>query len=111
MATNQAARQNLQSVTLRILRAHEFARTSSVAVSVLVDLVSRFLDLLATSTTEHAQFAGRNSANLYDALDAFEELGIDMAEMLEWRRRDAHVLSQYASTLPEPTLAGQQALK
>lgn len=111
MATNEAARQHLQSATLRALRAHEFSKTSSNAVSVLVDLVSRFLDLLAASTAEHAQFAGRTSANLHDALEAFEELGIDVGEVLEWRRRDAPALSQYASTMPEPTLAGSLYFK
>lgn len=107
MATQQAVQRHIHLATLRILRGHDFSRTSSNAVSVLVDLVSRFFDLVATSTAEHANFAGRDSANVYDVLQAFEELGIDLDEMLEWCRRDAPALDQYAPTIPQPPFAGK----
>lgn len=53
---------------------------------------------MATATSEHAQLAGRTSANFYDALIALEEVGIELDEILDWRRLDGPILAEYHPT-------------
>lgn len=103
----------LRTATLRIIRAHDFSRTSNTAVHALVDLLARFLDLVAGTTSEHAQLAGRTSANFYDALMALEEVGIDLDEIIQWRRMDGSMLSEYRRTTQEGIvgLSGEYSLQ
>lgn len=99
----------LTTATRHILRAHDFSKCSSTATDTIVDLLSRFLELVATSTGEYAQLAGRDSANIFDGISALEEVGFGVEETLKWCRRDGPFLSNYRSASP-PLNANRTAL-
>jgi len=107
-----AVQHQLRAATLRIAHAHDFSKTSNLAISVLVDLLSGFLELLASASVQHAQLAGRTSFNFYDALAALEELGIDVYEVMQWCRRDGSAMLEYQLPLPRHCndLAGELAI-
>jgi hypothetical protein len=95
-----AVQHQLRAATLRIAHAHDFSKTSGLAISVLVDLLGGFFELLASATAEHARLARRTSTNFFDALAAFEELGIDICEVIQWCRRDGPSFLEYQISLP-----------
>ena len=104
-----AVQHQLRAAILRIAHAHDFSKTSSLAISVLVDLLSGFFELLVSAAAEHARLARRTFTNCYDALSAFEELGIDIYEVIQWCRRDGLPSLEYQRPLPRYSngLAGE----
>ncbi|KAF8621464.1 hypothetical protein AX15_007758 [Amanita polypyramis BW_CC] len=86
----------LETAALRTLHAHAFSRSSSLALHVLTDLLSRYFALLASTCAKYAHHAGRRSFTLYDALGALDELGISMDELSDFAAIEAKELSRYA---------------
>lgn len=106
-----AVHHELTRATYKILRAHEFTRSSSAATDVIVHLVSRFLELVATSSGEYTQLAGRSTVNVFDCMNALDEMGWDLEETLRWCNTDGPLLASYRPGEPSPdastmTLAG-----
>ncbi|KAF8305831.1 hypothetical protein DL93DRAFT_2089228 [Clavulina sp. PMI_390] len=99
-STREAVHRHLRNATVTVVRAHDFAKTSQTAVHVLTDLLARFCDLLIGTTSEHAHLAGRTSANVLDALAALEELGMDVQDLMDWRRVDGPTIAEYHSHEP-----------
>lgn len=85
---------HLHKVTLETLNAVSFNRASTSASNVLTDLLSRYLNLLAVTCSQYAQHAGRNGANLHDAVNALEELGVDVEELLDWGKGEGIALER-----------------
>lgn len=97
-----AVHHELTRATYKILRAHEFTRSSSAATDVIVHLVSRFLELVATSSGEYTQLAGRSTVNVFDCMNALDEMGWDLEETLRfvgdggsWSRRGLYRLNRW----------------
>lgn len=79
-----ASHKFFESTTHRALHAHSFSRSSSQASGVLTDLLSRYLQLLASSCVKYAQHAGRASITIRDAVCALDELGVGVDELSEY---------------------------
>ena len=86
----------LESVTLKTLHAHNFARASTQASFELTDLLSRYLTLLTRSCAEYAQHAGRTNLTARDAICAFDELGVNLDELREFQEVECGELARYA---------------
>ncbi|KAI0314003.1 hypothetical protein OF83DRAFT_1064528 [Amylostereum chailletii] len=86
----------LESVTLKTLHAHNFARSSTQASMVLTDLLSRYLTLLSTTCAQYAQHAGRTNLTVRDAFSAFDELGVSLEELREYCEVEGSELARYA---------------
>ncbi|KIY47643.1 hypothetical protein FISHEDRAFT_74447 [Fistulina hepatica ATCC 64428] len=84
-----AAQRLVETSVHRILHAYSFSRASSVATASLGDLFSRYLLLLASTCSNYAQHAGRPHLTIYDALKAFEELGVSLDELTDYAHTDA----------------------
>jgi histone H3/H4 len=95
-----AVHPHLHFTTLQVLSASSFNRASSSATNVLTDLLSRYLDLLALTCSQYAQHAGRTSANLYDALAALEEVGVDVNELMDWSKTEAAEFDKLRESVP-----------
>ncbi|KIJ60429.1 hypothetical protein HYDPIDRAFT_98718 [Hydnomerulius pinastri MD-312] len=98
MASQAAASAVLDSVTIKILHAHSFARTSSQASSVLSNLLSRYLILVASACGQYAELAGRSRLSVHDLLACLGELGTNMDELSEYCSTEGVELSRYASS-------------
>ncbi|THH17282.1 hypothetical protein EW146_g3495 [Bondarzewia mesenterica] len=86
----------LESVTLKTLHAHSFARSSSQASVVLTDLLSRYLTLLSSTCAQYAQHAGRANLTARDAICALDELGVNVEELSEYCGQEGEELARYA---------------
>lgn len=77
----------LSLATLRLLTLSPDARFSHVRqipLRILEELTARYLALLAGTSKEIAQQAGRTAINAKDVVEAIEELGGRMKEVWEW---------------------------
>ncbi|KAJ7619404.1 hypothetical protein FB45DRAFT_930679 [Roridomyces roridus] len=90
-----ASQKLIEAATHRTLHAAAFSRASTHASTVLTDLLTRYLSLLATTSAKYAQHAGRTSVTCADALEALEELGVGMGDLTEYIP-EAKELSRYA---------------
>ncbi|TFY54657.1 hypothetical protein EVG20_g9619 [Dentipellis fragilis] len=86
----------LESVTLKTLHAHNFARSSTQASVALTDLLSRYLILLSTTCAQYAQHANRTTLTARDAVLALEDLGLSMEELSEYCSYEGEELARYA---------------
>ncbi|KDR78410.1 hypothetical protein GALMADRAFT_95132 [Galerina marginata CBS 339.88] len=93
---DSGAHKLLESAVQRTLHAHAFSRSSSQASSVLTDLLSRYLSLLALTTAKHAQHAGRTGLTVRDAISALDELGVGGEELSDYCATEGKELNRYA---------------
>ncbi|KAG8964411.1 hypothetical protein FRC03_001812 [Tulasnella sp. 419] len=91
-----SVRQHVHSVTLRTLHSHNFTRTSSQASTVLTDVVVRFIDLLALTSVQHAEHAGRRGVNVFDAVAALEDVGMGIEELMEFVEGEGRDIARYS---------------
>src|SRR5258708_2989513 len=89
----------LEYAVYRILYAHQFSKSSRRPMNVLVDLLARYLGLLASTCASYAQHAGRESGNMFDAVLALQGLGSDISELIDWNNREGRVNSQHPSAI------------
>ncbi|KAG6335059.1 hypothetical protein ID866_4037 [Astraeus odoratus] len=95
-STSQAAAHALvESVVIKILHAHNFARTSSQALSVLSNLLTRYLVLVASACGQYGDLAGRSQLSVCDILACLDELGSNMDELSEYCSTEGIELSRY----------------
>ena len=85
----------IESSTYRTLHAHNFSRSSSQAVFVLSDLLSKYLLLLTSSCAKYAQHSGRMNLTVQDALSALEEMGVGMEELSDYCRTEGKEMGRY----------------
>jgi histone H3/H4 len=98
MASQAAAAVILDSVVIKILHAHSFARTSSQATSVISNLLSRYLVLVASACGQYAELAGRSKLSVHDLIACLGELGTNPDELSEYMSTEGVELSRYASS-------------
>ncbi|KAF8840338.1 hypothetical protein BDN67DRAFT_968746 [Paxillus ammoniavirescens] len=98
MASQAAAAVILDSVVIKILHAHSFARTSSQATSVISNLLSRYLVLVASACGQYAELAGRSKLSVHDLIACLGELGTNSDELSEYMSTEGVELSRYASS-------------
>lgn len=87
----------LESATHRTLHAHNFARSSSQASSVLTDLLGRYLSLLLTTCSTYAEHAGRANLTPSDALGALQEMGMSLDDLVDYLSSEGRDLNRYAA--------------
>lgn len=90
------ARVAIESAVHKTLHGHSFSRSSSQASIVLTDLLSRYLNVLASTCAKYAQHAGRTDLTARDAFCAMDELGVSMAELGEYCGSEAAEMGRYA---------------
>ena len=88
MSSQQFVDIHLRGLVRQVVHAHNFNKASSKAVDIVVDLLGHYLELLTATCASFAQHAGRDAANVHDAVMALEELGMDMQDIMEWCERD-----------------------
>lgn len=75
----------LHLAALHTLAQTGFASTSRAASVTLSGVLSRYLQLVATSCTERAALAGRSKVAAIDVVNALEDLGVGgITELQEW---------------------------
>ncbi|KAF8335695.1 uncharacterized protein EI90DRAFT_3119982 [Cantharellus anzutake] len=84
----------LEYAVYRILHAHQFCKSSRRQMNILVDLLARYLELLASTCKIYAEHAGRGTGNIFDAVSALRELGVDISELAQWHNREGSVIPQ-----------------
>ncbi|KAN0078255.1 hypothetical protein V8E55_010312 [Tylopilus felleus] len=97
MASQAATAVIVDAVVMKILHAHSFARTSAQAVSVLSNLLTRYLVLLASACGQFSELAGRSNLSVHDLVACLEELGTNVDELAECCTEGVE-LSRYASS-------------
>ncbi|KAJ7075631.1 hypothetical protein B0H15DRAFT_916670 [Mycena belliarum] len=89
-----AAHKLLEAATHRSIHAAAFSRSSTHASAVLTDLLARYIQLLASTAAKYAQHAGRTTVTCTDALEALEDLGFGLQDLLDYVP-EAKELSRY----------------
>ncbi|KAJ6468990.1 hypothetical protein C8R47DRAFT_799621 [Mycena vitilis] len=90
-----ASHKLLEAATHRSIHAAAFSRSSTHASSVLTDLLARYISLLASSAARYAQHAGRTTVTSTDALEALDDLGFGLQDLIDYVP-EAKELSRYA---------------
>ncbi|KAF8172854.1 hypothetical protein K438DRAFT_1611370 [Mycena galopus ATCC 62051] len=85
----------VEAATHRTLHAASFSRSSTHASQVLTDLLARYIQLLASTAAKYAQHAGRTTVTSTDALEALDELGFGLQDLIDYVP-EAKDLSRYA---------------
>ncbi|KAI6013188.1 hypothetical protein BKA83DRAFT_679460 [Pisolithus microcarpus] len=93
-----AASAVVDSVVIKILHAHSFARTSSQALSVLSNILARYLVLVASACGQYAELAGRSRPSASDVVACLNELGTDVDELSGYCSNEGVDLSRYAAS-------------
>ncbi|KAI6118105.1 hypothetical protein F5141DRAFT_1096166 [Pisolithus sp. B1] len=93
-----AASAVVDSVVIKILHAHSFARTSSQALSVLSNILARYLVLVASACGQYAELAGRSRLSASDVVACLNELGTDVDELSGYCSNEGIDLSRYAAS-------------
>ena len=98
MASQPATAVIVDSVIMKILHAHSFARTSSQALSVLSNLFTRYLLLLAAACGQFSELSGRSSLSVHDLIACLDDLGTNVDELAEYCATEGAELSRYPSS-------------
>ncbi|KAG9312596.1 hypothetical protein JVU11DRAFT_6993 [Chiua virens] len=98
MASQASTAVIVDSVVMKILHTHSFARTSAQALSVLSNLLTRYLLLLASACGQFSELAGRSKLSAHDLVACLEELGTNLDELGEYCSTEGVELSRYASS-------------
>lgn len=88
----------VDSVVIKILHAHSFARTSSQALSVLSNILARYLALVASACGQYAELAGRSQLSACDIIACLDELGTNIDELNDYCSIEGVDLSRYAAS-------------
>ncbi|KIN96279.1 hypothetical protein M404DRAFT_49855, partial [Pisolithus tinctorius Marx 270] len=88
----------VDSIVIKILHAHSFTRTSSQALSVLSNLLTRYLVLIASACGQYAELAGRSRLSASDVVACLNELGTDVDELSGYCSTEGIDLSRYAAS-------------
>ncbi|KAJ7141835.1 hypothetical protein C8R43DRAFT_1071442, partial [Mycena crocata] len=90
-----ASHKLLEAATHRSIHAAAFSRSSTHASAVLTDLLARYVALLAATSAKYAQHAGRTTVTSTDALEALDDLGFGLQDLIDYVP-EAKDLSRYA---------------
>ncbi|EKM52593.1 uncharacterized protein PHACADRAFT_261116 [Phanerochaete carnosa HHB-10118-sp] len=90
------AKKLLETATIEALHAHHFSKSSTQATNVLTDLLSRYLQVLASTCAKYAEHAGRLRLTARDAVCALDELGVGVEELNEYCATEGKEMARYA---------------
>ncbi|KAF7297171.1 BTP domain-containing protein [Mycena indigotica] len=90
-----AANKLLETASHRTMHAVGFSRASAQASAVLTDLLARYVSLAALTCAKYAQHAGRTTVSFTDALEALDEMGFSLEDLIGYMR-EGKELSRYA---------------
>lgn len=88
----------VDTIVIKILHAHSFTRTSSQALSVLSNLLTRYLVLIVSACGQYAELAGRSRLSASDVVACLNELGTDVDELSGYCSTEGIDLSRYAAS-------------
>ncbi|OCF59205.1 hypothetical protein L486_03707 [Kwoniella mangroviensis CBS 10435] len=74
----------LHLATLHTLAQAGFASTSQAASLTLSTVIPKHLKVLATACVERATLAGRGKVAAIDVVDALDDLGVNVDELIDW---------------------------
>ncbi|WWC59090.1 uncharacterized protein I303_101638 [Kwoniella dejecticola CBS 10117] len=74
----------LHLAALHTLAHAGFASTSRAASVTLSTVLAKYLKLVATTCVERASLAGRGKVAAIDVVDALDDLGINVDELIDW---------------------------
>ncbi|WWC67574.1 uncharacterized protein I206_101484 [Kwoniella pini CBS 10737] len=74
----------LHLAALHTLAQAGFASTSRAASVTLSTVLSKYLKLVATTCVERASLAGRGKVAAIDVVDALDDLGVNVDELIDW---------------------------
>ncbi|ORX50220.1 hypothetical protein DM01DRAFT_1264939, partial [Hesseltinella vesiculosa] len=78
----------LRTSSLQILKAAGFEGVESGSANALTDVFGKYIQLLASTSSEYARLAGRSHANALDVVDGLNELSIDLKSLEDWLQVD-----------------------
>ncbi|KAI9489900.1 Bromodomain associated-domain-containing protein [Zychaea mexicana] len=82
----------LRTTALQILQSAGFDSAHSDPTNSLTDILSQYIQLLASTTSSYAQLAGRSTGNIRDVVDGLDELGITPESLKEWLELEGKAL-------------------
>ncbi|WWD08067.1 hypothetical protein V865_006177 [Kwoniella europaea PYCC6329] len=74
----------LHLATLHTLAQAGFASTSQAASLTLSTVIPKYLKVLATACVERATLAGRGKVAAIDVVDALDDMGVNVDELIDW---------------------------
>lgn len=100
----------LRTTTLQILQSAGFDSAHIDPANILTDVMSQYVQLLASTTSSYAQLAGRSTGNIWDVIDGMNELGMTPESLKEWLELEGKALAPSWSAQSDPgrTLEGKQ---
>ena len=98
----------LRTTALQILQSAGFDAAHTDPTNSLTEVMSQYLQLLATTTSSYAELAGRSNGNIWDVVDGLNELGITPESLKEWLDLEGKTLSPTWTAQSDPgrTLEG-----
>ncbi|KAI8137676.1 hypothetical protein BJV82DRAFT_674480 [Fennellomyces sp. T-0311] len=98
----------LRTTTLQILQSAGFDSAHIDPTNILTDVMSQYVQLLASTTSSYAQLAGRSTGNIWDVIDGLNELGMSPESLKEWLELEGKALAPPWSAQSDPgrTLEG-----
>ncbi|KAI8987565.1 hypothetical protein BDF20DRAFT_850926 [Mycotypha africana] len=93
----------LQMTTLQLLQAAGFDSGNTSSVQTLTNIFERYLELLSSTALAYAQHNGKSSTSIYDLLEAFGELGIDIPSLTDWINEETRSLAPSWTEQADPS--------
>jgi hypothetical protein len=83
----------LQTSTVQLLQAAGFESSQSSATHVLTNVFEDYICLLASTVSAYSHLSGRTTGNVWDVIDGFEELAIDLNDLKNWLSSESKSLT------------------
>ncbi|KAI8877601.1 hypothetical protein K501DRAFT_337296 [Backusella circina FSU 941] len=83
----------LETSTIQLLQAAGFESSQSSATHVLTNVFEDYICLLASTVSAYSRLSGRTAGNVWDVMDGFEELAIDLDDLKNWLSTESKSLT------------------
>lgn len=92
----------LRTTALQILQSAGFDSAHVDPTNILTDVMSQYLQLLASTSMAYAQLAGRGTSNAWDVVDGLGELGLTVDSLRDWLDEEGKALAPSWSEQSDP---------
>lgn len=92
----------LRTTALQILQSAGFDSAHADPTNILTDVLSQYLQLLASTSMAYAQLAGRGTSNAWDVVDGLDELGLTVDSLRDWLDDEGKALAPSWSEQSDP---------
>ncbi|KAI7875298.1 hypothetical protein K492DRAFT_240374 [Lichtheimia hyalospora FSU 10163] len=92
----------LRTTALQILQSAGFDSAHVDPTNILTDVLSQYLQLLASTSMAYAQLAGRGTSNAWDVVDGLDELGLTVNGLRDWLEEEGKALAPSWSAQSDP---------